>query len=118
MSAWEDAMSPTERLAEQVFQVTQKNPLIDLAVELERIALQDDYFVSRKLFPNVDYYSSIVLDAIGVETDLQTPLFAMSRIAGWTAQVNEQWSDNRLIRPLDNYIGPMDLTWVPIGARK
>ena len=93
------------------------NPVYQIATKLEKMVLADPYFVERKLFPNVDYYSSIVLDAIGVETDLQTPLFAMSRIAGWSAQVIEQWGDNRLIRPMDNYVGPMDLQWVPIDKR-
>ncbi len=93
------------------------NPVYQIATRLEKLVLNDPYFVERKLFPNVDYYSSIVLDAIGVDTDLQTPLFAMSRIAGWSAQVIEQWTDNRLIRPMDNYIGPMDLEWVPLDKR-
>jgi citrate synthase len=97
--------------------VARDNPIFQIATRLENLVLTDDYFVERKLYPNVDYYSSIVLDAIGVDTDLQTPVFAMSRIAGWSAQVIEQWGDNRLIRPLDNYIGPMDLTWVPLGQR-
>lgn len=94
-----------------------ENPVFQIATGLEKMLMSDPYFVERKLFPNVDYYSSIVLDAIGVATDLQTPLFAMSRIAGWSAQVIEQWAENRLIRPLDNYIGPMDLKWVPIEQR-
>ncbi|MBI5959985.1 MAG: citrate/2-methylcitrate synthase [Chloroflexi bacterium] len=94
-----------------------ENPVFLIATGLEKQVMADPYFVERKLFPNVDYYSSIVLDAIGVDTDLQTPLFAMSRIAGWSAQVMEQWTDNRLIRPLDNYIGPMDLKWVPVNQR-
>lgn len=94
-----------------------EKPVFQIATRLEKRVLNDPYFVERKLFPNVDYYSSIVLDAIGVETDLQTPLFATARIAGWTAQVIEQWADNRLIRPLDSYVGPMDLKWVPIEQR-
>jgi citrate synthase len=97
--------------------VAQENPVFQIATRLEKLVLTDDYFVERKLYPNVDYYSAIVLDAIGVDTDLQTPVFAMSRVAGWSAQVIEQWSDNRLIRPLDNYIGPMDLAWVPLDQR-
>jgi citrate synthase len=95
-----------------------QNPVYQIATRLEKLVMADPYFIERKLFPNVDYYSSIVLDAIGVDTDLQTPLFAMSRIAGWSAQVIEQWADNRLIRPMDNYVGPMDLKWVPIEQRK
>jgi citrate synthase len=98
--------------------VAQENPVFQIATRLEKLVLADDYFVERKLYPNVDYYSSIVLDAIGVDSDLMTPVFAMSRIAGWSAQIIEQWSDNRLIRPLDNYVGPMDLTWVPLEQRR
>jgi citrate synthase len=94
------------------------NPVFQIATGLEKLVVNDPYFAERKLYPNVDYYSSIVLNAIGVDTDLQTPLFAMSRIAGWSAQIIEQWADNRLIRPLDNYIGPMDLEWVPVRKRK
>lgn len=102
---------------ENLGRVAQENPVFQIATRLEKLVLADPYFVERKLYPNVDYYSSIVLDAIGVDTDLQTPVFAMSRIAGWSAQVIEQWGDNRLIRPLDNYVGPMDLAWVPLEQR-
>jgi citrate synthase len=93
-------------------------PLLDIAIELADLARQDPYFIERKLFPNVDYYSAIMLDAIGIETDMMTPLFAMSRVAGWTAHIIEQWADNRLIRPRGNYVGPMDLHWVPINERR
>jgi citrate synthase len=89
-----------------------------IAERIEKLVLSDPYFIERKLLPNVDFYSSIVLDAVGIETDMQTPMFAMARVAGWTAQIIEQWnSNNRLIRPLDNYIGPMGLTWVPLDER-
>lgn len=91
--------------------------LLDVATALEDLALADDYFKDRRLFPNVDYYSAIVLDAIGIETDMMTPLFAMSRVAGWTAHIIEQWDDNRLIRPRANYVGEMDLPWVPLASR-
>jgi citrate synthase len=91
--------------------------LLDIAIELADLARQDPYFIGRKLYPNVDYYSAIMLDAIGIETDMMTPLFAMSRVAGWTAHIIEQWADNRLIRPRGNYVGPMDLEWVPIDQR-
>jgi citrate synthase len=92
--------------------------LLDVALELADLASKDPYFIERKLYPNVDYYSSIMLDAIGIETDMMTPLFAMSRIAGWTAHIIEQWADNRLIRPRGNYVGSMDLHWVPINERR
>ncbi|NDJ78312.1 MAG: citrate/2-methylcitrate synthase [Chloroflexi bacterium] len=96
----------------------EKCGMINIAQELEDLALKDDFFIERKLFPNVDYYSAIVLDAVGIETDMMTPLFAMSRIAGWTAHIIEQWADNRLIRPRGNYVGPDKLKWVPVEQRK
>jgi citrate synthase len=95
----------------------EKCGLLDVADQLATLAAQDEYFVERKLFPNVDYYSAIVLDAIGIETDMMTPLFAMSRIAGWTAHIIEQWADNRLIRPRGNYVGPTDAKWVALEDR-
>ena len=95
----------------------QKCGLLEVADALADLASKDEYFIERQLFPNVDYYSAIVLDAIGIETDMMTPLFAMSRIAGWTAHIIEQWADNRLIRPRGNYIGPLDLKWIPLEER-
>lgn len=107
-----------KRIAEQMCTTSEECSVFELASRLEALVLADPHFVERKLFPNVDYYSSIVLDAVGIDTDLMTPIFAMSRIAGWTAQIIEQWGDNRLIRPLDNYIGPMGLEWVPLDERE
>ncbi len=107
-----------KRVAEEICTTSNECSVFQIASRLEALVLADPHFVERKLFPNVDYYSSIVLDAIGIDTDLMTPIFAMSRIAGWTAQVIEQWGDNRLIRPLDNYIGPMGLEWVPLDERE
>ena len=89
----------------------------DIAYQLEQAARADGYFIERKLFANVDYYSAIVLYTVGVPVDMFTPLFAMSRIAGWTAHIIEQWADNRLIRPKANYVGEMGLEWVPIERR-
>ncbi len=106
-----------KRRADRLCSTGEVTNVFRIATRLEQLVLADPYFVERKLFPNVDYYSSIVLDAIGVDTDLQTPLFAMARIAGWTAQIIEQWADNRLIRPLDNYIGPMGLKWTSLDSR-
>ena len=88
----------------------------DIAVKLEETALADDYFKERKLYPNVDYYSAIVLSTLHLDADMFTPLFAMSRIAGWSAHVIDQMT-GRLIRPDANYVGPMGLTWTPIGQR-
>ena len=88
----------------------------DVAVKLEEAALADDYFIERKLFPNVDYYSAIVLYTLDLDVDMFTPLFAMARIAGWSANIIDQMG-GRLIRPKANYVGPMDLEWTAIADR-
>lgn len=88
----------------------------DIAQKLEELALADPYFIERKLYPNVDYYSAIVLYTLHLEEDLFTPLFAMSRIAGWSAHIIAQMG-GRLIRPKSNYIGPMGLKWTPVETR-
>ncbi|MDX1661370.1 MAG: citrate synthase [Gemmatimonadota bacterium] len=94
-------------LAEDVFEVTGKNPLIDIAVELERIALEDDYFVSRNLYPNVDFYSGIIYQAMGFPTAMFPVLFAIPRTVGWLAQWQEMLEDDdqRIARPRQVYIG-------------
>lgn len=89
----------------------------NIAQRLADLALADDYFIERKLFPNVDYYSAILLYTIDLDVDMFTPLFAMSRIAGWSAHVLEQLANNRLIRPDVNYIGAEGLSWTPIEER-
>ncbi len=104
--------------AQAICGTSEKCVLLGVAEELEALALADPYFVERSLYANVDYYSAIVLDAIGIETDMMTPMFAMSRIAGWSAHIIEQWNDNRLIRPRGNYVGPVDLAWVPLDERR
>ncbi len=96
-----------KNLAEQVFEVTGKNPLIDIAVELEKIALEDDYFVGRKLYPNVDFYSGIIYQAMGFPTAMFPVLFAIPRTAGWLAQWQEMLEDEdqRIARPRQIYTG-------------
>lgn len=89
----------------------------DIAERLEKLALADRHFMMRRLYPNVDYYSAIVLYTIKLDVDMFTPLFAMSRIAGWSAHIMEQMEDNRLIRPRGNYVGPRGLTWIPLDER-
>jgi len=96
---------------------TNNSKWYELAKKLEELARNDDYFIERKLYANVDYYSAIVLYTLQIPVDFFTPLFAMSRMAGWTANIIEQWADNRLIRPSANYIGDIDLEWVAIGDR-
>lgn len=88
-----------------------------IAIRLAEIARSDPYFVDRNLYPNVDYYSAPVLYAAGVPVDLFTPTFAISRVAGWSAHILEQWEDNRLIRPQSEYIGLEGLPWPPLDAR-
>ncbi len=89
----------------------------EIASRLEQKARAHPHFIERDLHANVDYYSALVLYEVGIPIDLFTPLFAISRIAGWTANVIEQWSDNRLIRPQVQYVGPENLAWVPIERR-
>ncbi|MCB9437575.1 MAG: citrate/2-methylcitrate synthase [Anaerolineales bacterium] len=89
----------------------------EVAKRLEDLARADEYFIERKLYANVDYYSSIVLYTVGIEPDMMTCLFAMSRIAGWAAHIIEQWGDNRLIRPKANYTGEINVPWVPLEER-
>jgi len=102
-----------------VFDVTGKNPLIDIAVELERIALQDDYFVSRKLYPNVDFYSGIIYEAMKFPIDMFPVLFAIGRTPGWLAQWQEMLldKDQKIARPRQIYTGPDKRDYVPIESR-
>ncbi len=95
-------------LAEEVFDVTGRNPLIDIAIELQRIALEDDYFVERKLYPNVDYYSGIIYQAMGLPTSMFPVLFALGRIPGWLAHWQENLLDKEqaIARPRQLYVGP------------
>ena len=89
---------------------------LDIAVKLAETARADDYFVQRNLYPNVDYFSAVVLYMLGLDIDMFTPLFAMSRISGWSAHVIAQMG-GRLIRPKANYVGAHDLQFVPINER-
>ncbi len=93
--------------ADQVFDVTGRNPLLEIAIELERIALEDDYFVKRKLYPNVDFYSGIIYQAMGFPTDAFTVLFAIPRTSGWLAQWQELLLDpeQKIARPRQVYLG-------------
>ena len=96
------------------------NPTFKMAMELERIALEDDYFVSRKLYPNVDFYSGIIFRAMGIPTSMFTVLFALARTAGWVAQWNEMLSDpaHKIGRPRQRYTGHARREYVPIEARR
>jgi citrate synthase len=106
--------------AHQVFEVTGKSPLIDIALELERIALDDEYFVKRKLYPNVDFYSGIIYDAMGFPVEMFPVLFAIPRTAGWMAQWAELVLDEeqRISRPKQLYVGRDERPYLPLDARR
>ncbi|MBF8293960.1 MAG: aarA [Bacteroidetes bacterium] len=105
--------------ADKVFEVTGRNPLLDIAIELERIALQDDYFVKRKLYPNVDFYSGIIYEALGFPSEVFTVLFAIPRTSGWLAQWEELLldSDQKIARPRQVYLGYDARDFVPMEKR-
>ena len=94
-------------------------PLLDIAVELERLALEDDYFVEKKLYPNVDFYSGIIFKAMGIPTSLFTVLFAVARTVGWVAQWNEMVEDpsQKIGRPRQLYTGEAVREFVPLAQR-
>ena len=106
--------------AERVFEVTGRNPRIDIALELERIALEDDYFVTRKLYPNVDFYSGIIYQAMGFKPSMFTPLFAIPRTAGWLAQWQEMLVDEeqKIARPRQIYTGERSRAFLPMEERQ
>ncbi|MEX0998960.1 MAG: citrate synthase [Thermodesulfobacteriota bacterium] len=107
-------------IAHDVFQVTGKNPYLDIALELERIALEDEYFVKRKLYPNVDFYSGLIYQSMGIPTEMFTVLFAIGRTPGWLAQWKELLLDpeRKIARPRQVYLGDKNLKYVPMSKRK
>jgi citrate synthase len=108
-----------KQVAEEVLEVTGRSPLLDIALELERIALQDEYFVSHRLYPNVDFYSGIIYQAMGFPMDLFPVLFAIPRTAGWLAQWQEGLLDHeqRIARPRGLYVGPAVREYVRVERR-
>ena len=108
-----------KRTAEKVFAVTGGNPKLDIALELERIALEDEYFISRKLYPNVDFYSGIIYQAMGFKPEMFTVLFAIPRTAGWLAQWQEMITDpeQKIARPRQVYTGHAVREFVPAEKR-
>ncbi|MGP8243434.1 MAG: citrate synthase [Bryobacteraceae bacterium] len=108
-----------KRVAEEVFEVTGRNPKIDIALELEKIALNDDYFIKRKLYPNVDFYSGIIYQAMGFTPDQFTVLFGIPRTVGWLAQWQEMLQDpeRKIARPRQIYAGREERDFVPITRR-
>ncbi|MBA3765465.1 MAG: citrate synthase [Acidobacteria bacterium] len=109
-----------KQVADEVFEVTGKDPLLDIALELERIALEDEYFVKRKLYPNVDFYSGIIYRAMGFPVDMFPVLFAIPRTSGWLAQWVELLhdADQKIARPRQIYLGSDERDYLPIEQRK
>jgi len=108
-----------KRVADDVFRETGLNPKLEIAMELERIALEDDYFIKRKLYPNVDFYSGLIYQAMGYPTDYLTVLFALGRMPGWLAQWEEMLldKDQKIARPRQIYTGKQERPFVPIAER-
>jgi citrate synthase len=108
-----------KKACDDVFDVTGVNPLLAVAVELEKIALQDEYFVTRKLYPNVDFYSGLIYEALGMPADMFTVLFAIGRTPGWVAQWKEMLGDKeqKISRPRQIYVGAGERDYVEAGAR-
>jgi citrate synthase len=109
-----------KRIADDVFSVCGKEPLIDIAMELEKIALTDKYFIDRKLYPNVDFYTGVIYKAMGFPTDMFPVLFTIPRVAGWLAHWKEFHSDpeNRIVRPRQFYTGKRNRDYVPVEQRQ
>jgi citrate synthase len=108
-----------KRIAEEVFEVTGRNPKLDIAIALEKIALEDEYFIKRKLYPNVDFYSGIIYQAMGFQPEMFTVLFAIGRTAGWLAQWQELLEDpaQKISRPRQVYLGARQREFVPMKKR-
>jgi citrate synthase len=108
-----------KKMADQVFEVTGRNPFLDIALELERIALQDEYFLKRKLYPNVDFYSGLIYQALDLPVDMFPVLFAIGRMSGWLAQWQEMIEDKeqKIARPRQVYLGATRREFVPLSKR-
>jgi citrate synthase len=108
-----------KKLADEVFEVTGRNPKLDIALELERIALEDEYFVKRKLYPNVDFYSGLIYQAMGFPVEMFPVLFAIGRTPGWVAQWQEMLLDaeQKIARPRQIYLGHDEREYVMMGKR-
>jgi citrate synthase len=109
-----------KEIADQVFEVKGRNPLLDIALELERIALEDEYFIRRKLYPNVDFYSGLIYQSMGLPMDMFPVLFAIPRTSGWIAQWEEMLtdSDQKLARPKQVYLGAETRDYLPMEKRR
>jgi citrate synthase len=109
-----------KKACEDVFEVTGVNPLLDIALEVEKIALEDEYFVSRKLYPNVDFYSGLIYEALGLPMDMFPVMFAIPRTSGWIAQWLEMTTDKeqKIARPRQIYTGDRTRDYVSVDQRK
>ena len=117
--AYDPRASIIKRTADEVFEVTGNNPLLDIALELEKIALNEDFFVSRNLYPNVDFYSGLIYQALGFPVEMFPVLFAIPRTVGWLAQWEELLEDDeqRIARPRQVFVGERDRKFVPVEDR-
>ena len=108
------------KLADDVFSIVGREPMIDIAMELERIALSDEYFIKRKLYPNVDFYSGVIYKALGIPTEMFTIMFTLPRLAGWLAHWDEFVEDpeNKIVRPRQIYKGYTRREFVQLDQRK
>ena len=108
-----------KRIAYEVFDVMGRNPLLDIALECERIALEDDYFVTRRLYPNVDFYSGLIYQAMSFPLMMFPVLFAIPRTSGWIAQWEELLLDpeQKIARPRQVYLGHDERSYIPIERR-
>ena len=117
--AYDPRASIIKRSADEVFEVTGRNPLLDIALELEKIALEDDFFVSRNLYPNVDFYSGLIYQALGFPVEMFPVLFAIPRSVGWLAQWDEllEDEDQSISRPRQIFTGSEQRDFVPVEKR-
>jgi citrate synthase len=107
-----------KRTADEVFRVTGQNPLLDIALKLEEVALEDEYFISRRLYPNVDFYSGLIYQAMGFPQEMFPVLFAIPRVSGWLAHWQEMLQQSqRISRPRQVYVGTPNRDFVPLHQR-
>ena len=117
--AYDPRASIIKKAADEVFEVTGRNPLLNIALELEKIALQDDFFVSRNLYPNVDFYSGLIYEALQFPVEMFPVLFAIPRSVGWLAQWDELLEDQEqsIARPRQSFMGNAARDFVPVEDR-
>lgn len=109
-----------KKISDEVFAIVGREPLVDIAMELERIALTDEYFITKKLYPNVDFYSGVIYKALGIPTEMFTILFTLPRLSGWLAHWYEFLDDphNKIVRPRQIYKGYTKRNFEPMNVRE